>query len=345
MTKLRRLQTALGLLWIVDGLLQLQSANLSAAFAQRVTGTAMAQPGWVQALVVRTAHVFGAHPLAAGLGLGLVQITLGTAIIVPSTRRRAMICSVPFALGVWALGEGFGGLLTGFSMLPSGAPGAALLYAVAAVVLLAPTTSSHDLPTTPSPAQYGWLGDHGASIAWGVLWGGAALQQVIPFVTLGFKLSANLQMSALGEPGWLAASDGVLARFAATHELVLTSALVVFELLVASIALAHGPRRLRLLQLALVGMATLWVFGENFAQLLTGSATDVGAMPLYALLALALVPSARTRPTTPSLQRGQPMTLAPLSFSYTGPGPVETSVPPECGRERASTLTRSGYRS
>ena len=49
----------------------------------------------------------------------------------------ALAASIAWALAVWWLGEGLGGVLTGAASPVTGAPGAALLYALAAVLLLA----------------------------------------------------------------------------------------------------------------------------------------------------------------------------------------------------------------
>ena len=250
----------------------------------------MGQPGRVQGVIVWAATVFAKHPLAAGLAVGLVEIALASAILYPGTRRAGLACSIPWALCVWAFGEGFGGVFSQFSMLPSGAPGAALLYALAAIMLLPRSANITRARGVDSPARFGLLGDRGSASVWGVLWLGAALMQVIPVVTLGFKLSANFEMKSLGEPDWLATLDRTSKQFASGHGVVLTAVLVIFELTVAAAALVDGIWRTRLVTFALIALPVLWIVGENFGGLLTGSATDLGAMPLYILLGIGLRP-------------------------------------------------------
>lgn len=298
MRRFRRLQIALGALWLLDGLLQLQPANLSASFAGQVIDSAMAQPDWIQRMVLWTASVLSAHPLSAGVTIGVVQVALGTAIICPKSRRIGLACSVVWALGVWVLGEGLGNLATGFAMLPSGAPGPALLYGLAAVVLL-PSCDAAPLPDeqAPSAAAFGALGGQGAAVAWSVLWFVAAMLQAVPVDTLGFKISANFQMVSLGEPGVMAALDRAEAGFAITHGPELTAALLALELTAAGAALLHGVWRERLLLGVLVLLPVLWIGGENMGGLLTGRAIDVGAMPVYGLIAVAVLP---LRPATPA---------------------------------------------
>ncbi len=291
MRRFRRLQVALGLLWLLDGLLQLQPANLGPSLAGQVLDNAMAQPVWIQKMVVWTASILSAHPVSAGVMLGVVQVALGAAIIYPKSRRIGLRCSVVWALGVWVLGEGLGNLATGFAMLPSGAPGAALLYGLAAVMLLPSCDAAH-LPDeqAPSAAAFGALGAKGAAIAWSVLWLGATMLQAVPVDTLGFKISANFQMVSLGEPGAMAALDRMEAGFATTHGPELTAALLTLELIAAGAALLHGAWRKWLLAGVLVVLPVLWIGGENLGGLLTGRAIDVGAMPVYALIAIAILP-------------------------------------------------------
>lgn len=302
MVTFRRLQIGLGLLWLLDALLQFQPANLSASFARGVAGTAMSQPAPIQRLDFWTAGIFSAHPLAAGLGVGLIQVALGAAILWPKTRRGGLICSVPWAISVWVLGAGFGGLFTGFAMLPSGAPGAALLYSITAIMLLPRHAHTTNERGTECATHYGLLGDRGMAIVWGGLWFAAALLQVIPVVTLGFKLSANIRMTSLGEPSWLGSLDQASARFASAHGVGLTAMLVVLELSFASAALVQGIWRRRLIMGALFTLPILWLAGENLGGLLTGSATDPGAMPLYGFLAIGLLPLRSVRPGRDSIR-------------------------------------------
>jgi hypothetical protein len=296
----RRLQVSLGLFWLLDALLQFQPTNLSASFARGLAGTAMGQPAQIQRIDLWTAGIFSAHPLAASLVVGLIQVALGAAILWPRTRRIGLICSIPWGVTVWALGEGFGGLFTGFSTLPSGAPGAALLYSIVAITLLPRRGNSTRERGTESAAHYGLLGDRGTANVWGGLWFAAALLQVIPVVTLGFKLSANIRMTSLGEPSWLGYLDHVSARVASSHGVGLTAVLVVLELTFASAAIVRDVWRTRLLVAALFTLPLLWLAGENLGGLLTGSATDPGAMPLYAVLAIGLLPLHYVRPRSDS---------------------------------------------
>jgi hypothetical protein len=283
---------SLGLFWLVDGLLELQPADRSRAFAAGLTGGAMGQPAWVQWIVLHVAAGFGAHPLGGDLVLAVVEVALGAAILVPRTRLAGLVASVPWALAVWVLGEGLGNIATGFAMVPTGAPGAGLCLAVVAAVLLAKRHAT--------AARI-------AAVAWAALWWGGAVLQVIPVGTLGFKLSANFQMASLGEPRPLAALDS------AGHGPSLTLGLVALELAAGAAVLVTGPTRALLAGLGITAAAVFWVVGENLAELLTGGAVDLGTMPCYVLLGAAFLiagreKSADAREPTPARMERHPRT-------------------------------------
>lgn len=60
----------------------------------------------------------------------LSQLGIGLCLVLGRLERVAIVVSVPYALGVWWIGEGLGGIPSGFAMVASGAPGAVLLHAI-----------------------------------------------------------------------------------------------------------------------------------------------------------------------------------------------------------------------
>jgi hypothetical protein len=107
--------------------------------------------------------VIAANPVAWDVPFALTQVLLGVGLLVPRTARLALAASIPWALGVWFFGEGLSGLGSGNASLSTGAPGAALLYAVLALA----AWPRRD-PSLEAPAA--WL-----PLAWAVLWVGAAV--------------------------------------------------------------------------------------------------------------------------------------------------------------------------
>jgi hypothetical protein len=64
-----------------------------------------------------------------------VELGVGGWLVIRPDSRRALAVSIGWAVIVWLAGEAMGGLLTAESSILSDFPGAALLYAVAAVIL------------------------------------------------------------------------------------------------------------------------------------------------------------------------------------------------------------------
>jgi len=296
--RLRRLQCALGVLWLVDGLLALQPPLLHGGLALGIEENAMGEPGVLAHLLLALGRGLAPHDTAWALLVAVVQLGLGAAILLPRTRRLGLAISVPWALAVWAAGEGFGMLASGYAMLPTGAPGAALLYVLAAVVLY-PGARSVRARTT-----------------WSGLWLLAAALQLVPVISFGFKLRANLVELADGQPALLAALDHRLGAVAGGHGVAVTAVLVALELATALAGGLDGPGRAWLLRLGALSCALFWVAGENAGSLFSGAASDVGAMPLVVLLALAAWPAGEPLlPRTPRAATAPRATTSPAAGS------------------------------
>jgi hypothetical protein len=165
----RDLQVALGVLWLLDGVLQAQPFMFTRGFATQVIAPmGQGQPGFVSDPVHWAATVIAAHPVAWNVPFAGIQLLLGVGLLVPRSARLALAASIAWALGVWYLGEGLSGLASGHASLITGAPGSALLYAVLAAAAWPRRDSSRE---GPAP----WL-----PFAWAVLWAGAAVFQAMP---------------------------------------------------------------------------------------------------------------------------------------------------------------------
>jgi hypothetical protein len=165
---------------------------------------------------------------------------------------------------VWTLGEGLGGLLTGTASPVTGAPGAALLYVVIAV-LAWPRRADRDQAgpagSTASIADGSPAGPRAARLAWAVLW-------------------AGLAALVLSTP---AASGGTLAS---------AGLAVLFVIIAAGIFVPAATRPV--LVLAAAAAVLMWALGQDFGAMFTGSGTDPGTGPLLLLLAAAYWPLHRT---------------------------------------------------
>src|SRR4051794_11332088 len=101
----RGLQIALGLLWLLDGVLQLQPFMLRNSFGNNVIAPAgVGQPEFIAGPVHWVASVIASHPVAWDMPFAIVQLLLGVGMLIPRTTRFALAASLPWALGVWLLG-------------------------------------------------------------------------------------------------------------------------------------------------------------------------------------------------------------------------------------------------
>src|SRR4051812_7494192 len=129
----RGLQVALGLFWLLDGVLQAQPFMFTRAFATQVIApVGQGQPGFVSGPVHWVSTVIAAHPVAWNVPFAAIQILLGVGLLVPRTARLTLAASIAWALPVWYLGEGLSGMASGQASLITGAPGAALIYVILA---------------------------------------------------------------------------------------------------------------------------------------------------------------------------------------------------------------------
>jgi hypothetical protein len=223
--------------------------------------------------------------------------------------RRALAASAGWALAVWAVGEGLGGLAAGGSLLAD-YPGAALLYAVAALVLF-PRREPRDGPVPA--AEAGFLGQWGRAV-WLALWIGAAFFTVLPQTgtnSVPFMLTINEAEA----PGPLHALDVAEQRWLTVgHTSLLGFAIAVACLVIGFMVFLGWLPRLVLSLSMLIALA-VWVGAQNFGGIFTGSATDVGTGPAWILLALAFWPAARTR-----IRAAAKPALAPAQDSSAIPG-------------------------
>jgi hypothetical protein len=276
----RHLQIALGLLWLLDGALQLQPFMLGTGFARQVIApTAAGQPHFVAGPVQWGANIIAAHPVAWDVPFAVVQLLIGLALLVPRTARLALAASLPWSLGVWFFGEGLAGLASGHASLLTGAPGSVLLYGVLALAAWPEGDASHEAPAR-------WL-----PLAWAVLWVGGAIFQALPGQNTGAAVAGAINN---GAPGWLGRLDASVAGWTTRHGTTAVVALVVAEALIGLAALYRKTRAPAVAAGFVLALA-IWVVGQDFGQLYSGQATDPNTAPVVALMAIAILGTGRAR--------------------------------------------------
>jgi hypothetical protein len=288
----RVLQLILAASWLLDGMLQYQSFMYTQAFGQMIGGTAPGNPGVIARPISWNATFVEHHLVLLNTVFATTQLLLGLGIAYRPTIRVALAASIAWSLGVWWLGEGLGGVLSGGASPVSGAPGAVILYALLAV-LLWPT----DRPGVTAPfVAARAIGAPVARLLWLVLWGSLAYFALIPANRAPQALHDIIVDMTGGEPGWVAGLDKHAAAVLA-HQGLTASIMLAVALIVIAVGVFLPPPLARsALILALVVAAFIWVVGEAFGQILAGGATDPNSAPLLALLALAYWPLAPAGP-------------------------------------------------
>jgi hypothetical protein len=288
----RGLQIVLGLLWLLDGVLQLQPFMFKRAFAQQLLeGVAAGQPGFVSGPVDWAARIVAAHPVAWDIPFGVVQLLIGIGLLIPRTARLTIALSLPWVLGVWYLGEGLGGLAGGTASLLTGLPGSVLVYGILSVAAW-PRKGRSDIP----PAR--WL-----PLAWAGLWLLGGVFQALPANNGAATAASTIRGGAAGGPGWLVSINDAVGDWISGRGTGVIVALVAVEVAIALAALTGFAARDRTIVrvsavAGLVVAVAIWIVGQDIGQLYSGQATDPNTAPLLALMAIALL-AVPVRASTP----------------------------------------------
>ena len=288
----RGIQIALGLIWLLVGLLQFQSFMYTHGIVTEVFGPAAEKQWSIVGGPMNTIDAFYGRDLTLWNTLAAeIQCAIGLGLILSKrTVKTALILSFAWAPAVWWFGDGFGGLTS--NTLPSplmGAPGAVILYAI--VGLLVYPTSKRE---GRSPADLGPLGDRGGLWAWSGLWGLMAGLWLANVNRANGATHEMIKGMAEASPHWLAKFQDSIGGHTQGH-----GTTIAVVLAIVSVAVAVGvwtPLRWPALAVGIVLSLAYWVLGQDLGgPFWIGDATDVNAGPLFVLLAVALFPVAQLR--------------------------------------------------
>lgn len=283
----RRLQLILGGIWLLDGVLQLQSFMFTRGFSQMLATAARGNPAVIADPIIWSARLIDQNAMVMNAAFAVIQLLLGLGIAWRPTVRLALGASIVWAFAVWWLGEGLGGLLAGTASPVNGAPGAVILYALAAVLLW---PSRSDRPASFAAGKS--TGPAAARLLWLALWTGLAYLALQPAARAPQALSRMISAMAAGEPGWLAGADRSMSQLLSNRGLEAAVALAVILALVAVGVYLPRPAATAAVSVAIVIAGALWI-AQGLGGMLAGSATDPNTGPLLALLALAYWPAGR----------------------------------------------------
>jgi hypothetical protein len=313
----RKLQLALGVIWLLDGILQYQPSMFGKSFPQMLAASAPGNPAVIARPITWSANLIDHHLVLLNAVFATIQLALGLGIAWRPTVKIALAASVAWSVSVWWLGEGLGGVLAGTASPVNGAPGAVILYALLAV-LLWPADTDAGAPFVAGRA----VGRRAARACWLVLWASLAFFALMPASRAPQAISGMISDMAPGEPSWLAWIDNHAAS-ALTHQGLAASVVLAVVLAVVAAGVYLPPRFARpVIVLALVVAVVLWL-AQGLGGIFTGSGTDPSSGPLLALLALAfwpaVAPAAATPPQPAAATSAQP---APATATSAQPAPV-----------------------
>jgi hypothetical protein len=278
----------LGLIWLLDGALQFQSFMYSKGFIQVITGLEAGQPHWLGSSIKWAAHIFQSNLTGMNTLSALTQIIIGLGLLYRPTVKGALALSFAWSLIVWWSAEAFGFLFSNTASPLKGAPGAVPLYAI--IGLLA----------WPTQRPGGLLGLRGARTTWAALWLVMAWLWLLAPNSTANATSGAISNAPSGS-GWLSSLQHSVATAASGYGLPIAIALAGASAAIAvTVAMNWHPRTF--LALGVVLNLAYWVLGQGFGGILTGSATDPNAGPLFILLAFGMYslvgveePAVRTR--------------------------------------------------
>ena len=272
-------------MWLLDAALQYQPYMFSRNFVTTVLEPAsMGNPALLAGPAAATARIIAHDVVAWNAAFATIQLALAAGLLWRRTARAALQATIAWALAVWLLGEGAGGVLSAMAGMANpltGAPGAAVLVALLALLILPRragrhTAASAGAGTGASVAAVSLLGLRWARAAWVVLWGSLAWFVLQPGVWSAAAMRGTFSGLAAGEPHWLAGLNNLTATAFSQHA-SLASITLAAAFVLAGAGVVWGATARPALVLAVLLAMFIWVAGEDFGGVLTGHATDPAA--------------------------------------------------------------------
>jgi hypothetical protein len=289
----RGIQIALGVIWLIDGVLQFQTFMYSHAFITDVLEiNAPGQPSFIGDPIMTFARFYSHDQTLWNTLAAEIQCAIGLGLIVSRRSvRAALAVSFFWAFVVWWFGEGFGPLFNGSPVSPlMGAPGAVLIYGLIGA-LVWPRGADADR----SALDGGLLGRRGGRLVWSALWLEAAVLWLLSVNRSASAIHDQIAAMASASPAWLAGGQHSVESAAQGHGVLIATILAVASIVIALGAWAPArPVALAALALGAALSLAYWVLGQDLGgPFWSGAATDPNAGPLFALLALAVAAQAR----------------------------------------------------
>lgn len=294
----KALQRVLGLLWLIDGLLQLQPQMFTMNMVNGVMRPMLqGQPGLVEPSLQFIVNQTTLHLIEVNLLITAVQVALGLGFLFLPVRwvKDLVIASVVWAFIVWFGGEGMSMLFTGQGSILSGAPGAVLLYPLLGLAIWPRKQSDADTKAvTRKVGDDGLLSRHVLRWVLSGFWFFAALLQLQPYWWQPGQISQAIG-AMVGQGGLnTVLVDPVLTLLSnATTDIEIPLnivLIVVFLALGISLAVVKQEQLRPFLIASIVVSVLFWYFSQAFGMILTGMATDFNSGLVLVVIALAVWP-------------------------------------------------------
>jgi cytochrome oxidase Cu insertion factor (SCO1/SenC/PrrC family) len=301
------LRVAFGCLWVFDGILQAQVSMPLGLPSGVLQPAGSSSPGWVQHLVNIGVTIWSNHPIPAAASAVWIQIGVGLWLLAAprgNWSRFGGLASAGWGLIVWVFGEAFGGIFAPGLTWLFGAPGAAVFYVIAGVLVALPERSW----SSPRLGRVVLVGMGVFFVGMSVLqaWPGRGFWQgqVDPHATAGTLTGMVQSMAGTPQPGFLSSWVAAFAAFDAAHGWAVNLVVVV---VLAAIGTGFLTGRVRVVRIAAAAGVLLcladWVLVEDLG-FLGGVGTDPNSMIPMALVFvagyLALTPAVVAVPAVPS---------------------------------------------
>lgn len=298
---LRRLRLGLGVLWLIDALLQMQPGMFHPAFYGNLPDTLMpsvlqdlheSAPSWIAWAVRATQWCFIHFPIQTNLLVIVIQLFLAACLLLKLPERFIKIAawlSIFWGMIIWVFGEALGGLGSwGDMTFYAGFPGSALLYAFAGFVLLGLLARGH--------ARDLWKRTKWSIVGYLVICG---ILQLLP---INGQWDVKSQMSLFGNSGFQA-QPGIFSAPVMAYTLWVSGHAsennIVLALLVflAAYSVWFWQQEKFARGFVYVWLLLTWWFSMDFGNLFSGLSTDPNIPPILFLLLLAFAPRKGQRPT------------------------------------------------
>ena len=216
----RLLRVSFGLIWLFDGLLQMQASMPAGMIGGVVQPSESASPRWVQDIVNAGTNVWSYHPVTAAAAAVWIQVGIGLWLLVAprgSWSRLAGVSSAAWGIAVWVFGESFGAIFAPGPSWLFGLPGAVLFYVAAGVLVALPS----EVWSTPRIGRIilRVMGLYFVGTAILQAWPGRGFWQgqVAKSGPAGSLTSMLQQMAGTPQPHWLSSAVSSFAGFDASH--------------------------------------------------------------------------------------------------------------------------------